>query len=238
MTATNRISIQDGRQLLAQCGLFRSLAAEERNALIAHAHMRKCAADETIFLMGSAGDSMMAVLSGSVRISVPSPEGKEIVLAILHAGEVFGEIAVLDGKGRTADARALTECSLAVLDRREVLSFFERHPQAWLRLVEVLCERLRVTDQHIAEVALLELPARLAKAMLRVSAAEPDAKGRAAPQVALSQRELGNIVGASRESVNKCLSDWQRRGIVKIEENFIRISNPAALEKLAEPDFS
>ena len=238
MGIVTRMPTEDARRLLGECFLFRELETEARNALFGRLHIRAYAAGETVFLMGSAGDSMMAVLSGSVRISVPSPEGKEIVLAILHAGEVFGEIAVLDGKGRTADARALTECSLAVLDRREVLSFFERHPQAWLRLVEVLCERLRVTDQHIAEVALLELPARLAKAMLRVSAAEPDAKGRAAPQVALSQRELGNIVGASRESVNKCLSDWQRRGIVKIEENFIRISNPAALEKLAEPDFS
>ena len=238
METVNRIELEEARRLLGECMLFRGLRAEERNSLVARAHVRKLPAGENIFMMDDAGDSMMAVLTGSVRISVPSPEGKEIVLAILHAGEVFGEIAVLDGKGRTADARALTECSLAVLDRREVLSFFERHPQSWLRLVEVLCERLRVTDQHIAEVALLELPARLAKAMLRVSAAEPDAKGRAAPQVALSQRELGNIVGASRESVNKCLSDWQRRGIVKIEEIFIRISNPAALEKLAEPDFS
>src|SRR5439155_9254749 len=124
----NRTPIQDGRQLLAQCSLFRRLATEERNVLIGHAHMRKCAADETIFMMGSRGDSMMAVLSGNVRISVPSPDGKEIVLAILGAGEIFGEIALLDGKERTADARATTECTLAVLERREGLSFVQRHP--------------------------------------------------------------------------------------------------------------
>jgi len=176
METVNRVELEEARRLLGECMLFRGLRAEERNSLVARAHVRKLPAGENIFMMDDAGDSMMAVLSGSVRISVPSPEGKEIVLAILHAGEVFGEIAVLDGKGRTADARALTECSLAVLDRREVLSFFERHPQAWLRLIEVLCERLRVTDQHIAEVALLELPARLAKAMLRVSAANPTRK--------------------------------------------------------------
>jgi len=237
METVNRIQLEDARRLLGECALFRGLRSEERNSLVARAHVRRFAAGENIFLMDAPGDSMMAVLSGNVRISVPSPEGKEIVLAILHPGEVFGEIAVLDGKGRTADARALSECSLAVLDRREVLSFFERHPESWLRLVEVLCDRLRVTDQHIAEVALLELPARLAKAMLRMSTVEAGTAG-AAPRITLSQRELGNMVGASRESVNKCLSEWQRRGIVKMEDNFIRITNRSALEKLADPDWS
>jgi len=235
MTATNRISIQDGRQLLAQCGLFRSLAAEERNALIAHAHMRKCAADETIFLMGSAGDSMMAVLSGHVRISMPSPDGKEFVLALLGPGEIFGEIALLDGKERTADAKATAECTLAVLERRDVLAFFERHPSAWPGLIEMLCERLRSTDQQMAEVALLGLPVRLAKTLLRMAAVEPSAaNGRAAPLIRLSQRELGNLVGATRESVNKCLRDWQRKGIVRIAESAITIANQTALRNLAE----
>jgi len=237
MESPNRIQLEDARRLLSECSLFRGLRADERNSLVARAHVRNFAAGENIFLMDSPGDSMMAVLGGTVRISVPSPEGKEIVLAILHPGELFGEIAVLDGKGRTADAKALTECSLAVLDRRDVLAFFERHPQAWLRLVEMLCDRLRVTDQHIAEVALLELPARLAKAMLRIADADPSAD-RPGLQIALSQRELGNIVGASRESVNKCLSDWQRRGVVKMEDAFIRITNRSALEKLADPDWS
>ena len=74
----------------------------------ARAHLRRFAAGETIFLMDAPGDSMMAILEGSVRISVPSPDGKEIVLALLHPGEVFGEIALLDGKGRTADARGMS----------------------------------------------------------------------------------------------------------------------------------
>src|SRR5262245_11428143 len=184
--------------------------------------------------MGSPGDSMMAVLSGSVRISVPSPDGKEIVLAILQQKEVFGEIALLDGKERTADAKAMTASSLAILERREVLSFLERHPHVWPKIVEVLCSRLRNTDQHIAELALLELPARLAKALLRLAQSDDQpAEGRTA-QVQLSQRELGNICGATRESVNKCLRDWQRRGIVRIEESLITLANRTALEELAE----
>jgi CRP/FNR family cyclic AMP-dependent transcriptional regulator len=234
METKDKSALDDARRLLAQCSLFRGLSTDERNLLVARAHLRRVDAGDTIFLMDSAGDSMMAILEGNVRISVPSPEGKEIVLAILHPGEVFGEIALLDGKGRTADARAMTRCNIAVLDRRDVVSFFERQPNAWPKLVEVLCDRLRRTDQHLAEMALLEIPLRLAKTLLRLLTAG-DAGG---PKIALSQRELGNIVGASRESVNKCLNEWQRRGIVRIDDNIITIVNRTLLKQLAEPDWS
>ena len=116
------IELQHARKLLAGCALFRNLTPDERTALAARAHMRAFEAGDTIFLMGAQHDSMVAVLSGDVKISMTSSEGKEIVLAILHPGEVFGEIAMLDGKPRSADAKALTDCSLAVLDRRDVLA--------------------------------------------------------------------------------------------------------------------
>ena len=233
METKDRSALDEARRLLAQCSLFRGLTPDERNGLVARAHLRRFEAGETIVLMDSPGEAMMAILEGHVRISVPSPEGKEVVLAILHPGEVFGEIALLDGKGRTADARAMSRCNIAVLDRRDVLSFFERQPNAWPKLVEVLCDRLRRTDQHLAEMALLEIPLRLAKTLLRLLAEDAGAE-----RIALSQRELGNIVGASRESVNKCLNEWQRRGIVTIEDNFITISNRKVLEQMADPDLS
>jgi len=233
METKDRSALDDARRLLAQCSLFGGLTPDERNGLVSRAHLRRFESGETIFLMDSPGDAMMAILEGHVRISVPSPEGKEIVLAILHPREVFGEIALLDGKGRTADARAMSRCSIAVLDRRDVLSFFERQPNAWPKLVEVLCDRLRRTDQHLAEMALLEIPLRLAKTLLRLLAEDTGGQ-----RSALSQRELGNIVGASRESVNKCLNEWQRRGIVTIEDNFITIANRKVLEQMADPDFS
>ena len=131
-------SLDDARRLLANCILFRGLVSDERDAIVACARMRHFAPGETIFLMGSPGTSMMAVLDGTVRISVPSPEGREIVLAILQAGEVFGEIALLDGGERTADARALTACDLAMLDRHDVMEFLERRPDAWPRIVKIL----------------------------------------------------------------------------------------------------
>jgi CRP-like cAMP-binding protein len=217
------------RQVLAQCVLFRGLPAAACGELVRHAKLRRCQPGETIFLMGSDGDSMMAVLDGTVRISVSSQDGKEIILALLRRGQFFGEIALLDGLERTANAIAATPVTLAVLERRDVLRLLEAHPEAWPSLVRVLCERLRATDQHIAEVALLPLSMRLSRTLLRLS--DPDEGG---GPIHLSQREIGNLVGASRESVNKCLRDWQERGVIRMEDHVISIVRRAMLERLTE----
>lgn len=225
------------RAILFQSGLFRQLGVGQRDALCARARVQRYAAHETIFLMGSPGDSMLAVVSGAIRISVPSPDGKEVVLATLGPGEICGEIALLDGKERTADARAATDCSVIVLERRDVLAFFAQHPDAWAKLVELLCERLRIADQQMAEFALSPVPVRLARALLRLAVADGgsfDSAGIA--RVHLTQRELGNIIGATRESVNKYLRAWQRKGYVRIGGRLIAITNRAAIENLVEPE--
>jgi CRP-like cAMP-binding protein len=227
----DRKTLEGARRSLGECILFRGLNPDERKLLVSQARIRNFSAGDTIFLMGSSGDSMMAVLQGTVRISVPSMEGREIVLAILQPGELLGEIALLDGKERTADARAMTDCSLAILERRAVVAFIEQHPSGMLSLIEVLCGRLRQSDQRIAEMVFLDLPARLAKTLLRMSSV---AGGRAGARIQLSQRELGNIVGSSRESINKCLREWQRSGIVRIDENKITITKRALLKALSD----
>lgn len=233
----SRDLVESGRAVLAQCGLFRRLSDNEREALFARARTQRYAANETIFLMGSPGDSMVAVLTGTIRISMPSPDGKEIVLAILGPGELCGEIALLDGKERTADAKAATDCNVVVLERRDVLAFFAQYPDAWSKLIDVLCERLRTADQQMAEFALSPVPVRLAKALLRLATSDGRAvDGRAIERVHLTQRELGNVIGATRESVNKYLRAWQRKGCVRIADRRIVITNRAAVEDMTEPD--
>ncbi len=218
------------RRLIENCVLFKGLSDSERSAVSARARIQTFGAGANIFAIGSAGDQMMAVLSGSVRISLPSSDGKELLLAIIQPGEVFGELAVLDGKERSADAHAEGACSLAILDRRDILSFLERNPAAWLKIVEVLCHRLRRTDQVLAEVALMQLPARLAKMMLRIT---QDTALTQPEKIRFSQRELASMVGGTRESVNKCLRRWQTGGIVEISESWIAITDRVALENIA-----
>ena len=230
-----RAALKDAHRLLGNCVLFSSLEAEERAAIAVQARIRTFEAGETVFNLGSPGDHMMAVLSGTIRISVPSPDGKELVLTIIQPGEVFGELAALDGKERSADAIAENACTLAMLYRSDVLSFFQRNPSAWLKLVEVLCQRLRRTDQAFAEVALLQFPIRLAKMMLRLAEVRTNSTPATAAKIHFSQRELVNMVGSTRESVNRCLRNWQRRGIVQISEGSIVVLNQGALEDIAEP---
>jgi CRP/FNR family transcriptional regulator, cyclic AMP receptor protein len=226
--------LERARPSLGNCFLFRGLLAGEVDELMARARVRRYDPGEIIFLMGSPGDSMMVVLSGDVRISVPSADGRELVLAILHEDEHFGEIAMLDGRERTTDACALTRCTVATLERRDALAFFERHPTAWMRLVEVLCGRLRATDQHIAEIALLKLPVRLAKAVLRIADLQSATADSKIAALQFSQRELGNLIGTTRETVNRCLREWQRSGIVRVEGDGITVVDRATLEDLAD----
>jgi len=148
-------TLKEACHLLANCPLFVGLSPDERGAVVALARIRTFTAGETVFAIGSPGDQMMALLSGTIRISVPSSGGKELLLAMIQPGEVFGELAVFDGKERSADAPAETACTVAMLHRGDVLSLFERNPSAWPSLVKLLCQRLRHTNQVFAEVALL-----------------------------------------------------------------------------------
>jgi CRP/FNR family transcriptional regulator, cyclic AMP receptor protein len=226
--------LKEALALLGNCVLFAGLSNDERAALAARARIRAFDSDETIFTIGSPGNQLMALLDGTVCIRVPSSDEKALVLAIIQPGEIFGELAVLDGKGRSADAIAETACTVAILDRRDILLFLKRNPSAWLKLIEVLGQRLRQTNETFAEVALLHLPVRLAKAMLRISMAS-SAEERT-PIIKSSQRELANMLGGSRESVNKCLRKWERSGIVNISDGSIIITKRAVLEDIAAED--
>ena len=172
----------------------------------------------------------MAVCSGTIRITFPSTTGKEIILTDLAAGEVFGEISVLDGSPRSANAISHTQSELLILERRDLVPFLESNPRICLKLLAVLSARLRRTNELMADIAFYDLPKRLAKQILRLrmgSGASPKSR------LSCSQNELANMIGASRENVNRCLKDWQRRGIVNLEDGWIVLVAPDELEQLA-----
>jgi CRP/FNR family transcriptional regulator, cyclic AMP receptor protein len=145
-------------QLFSECALFRHLKHREIEALFTRVRIRDFAASETIFVIGSPADSMMIVLRGTVQ-SVTSPRGQPLPAILLNQsesastagigrgriapGEIFGEIALLDGSARLADAIAITDCSVAIVDRHDMLAFLEQNPGAWQDIVSVLRERLR-----------------------------------------------------------------------------------------------
>jgi len=217
------------RQVLRCSPLFSRLGDAEADAILAHAKVIRYPEGAEIFRKGEPGNSMMAVLSGRVTISAPSPDGRQVVLSVLRAGEVFGEIAALDGKQRTADATAATECELLVVARRDFLSVLRHEPELCLQLLMVFCGRIRRTDEQVEDLAFLDLETRIAKTLLRLAEEQNGGGLAAAVGVRISQRALGEIVGGSRESVNKHLQDFKRAGIIAIEKGAIRIRDVAAL---------
>jgi CRP-like cAMP-binding protein len=227
----------DRRAILANHMLFAHLTPGEMDQVLQRAHVARYRQGQAILLKGSPGTGMMAVLKGRVRISAPSSDGREIVLNVIEEGEIFGEIGLLDGKDRTADAVAQTDCELLVIERRNFIPFIESNPQVALRLLAVLCERLRRTTEQVEDVLFLELPARLAKKLLGLAASSAE-RTPAGHRIAtrLSQRELGAMVGMSRESINKQLRQWQNDGIVAVTGGRIELIDERALRELAEAE--
>lgn len=215
--------------ILRQCALFRGLDDVGLCELAGRARMKNFRPGEVIFDAGSPGQEMMAVVIGIVRISLPSITGKELILADLGPGDVFGEIALLDGRARTATATARKACSLLLLHRREVLSFLRKRPDFCITLLELLCSRLRRSDERTADIAFFDVPARLAKAIVSRVATSADST----QEVEFSQSDLAKMVGSTRENVNRCLSEWQRQGLVQVVEGRIRVCKMSAMVALA-----
>jgi CRP/FNR family transcriptional regulator, cyclic AMP receptor protein len=219
-----------GRKLLESSPIFVALDEPGRRELIVRAQPRRFAAGAAICRVGEPGNSMMAVVAGTVRVSLPSAKHREVILADLTAGELFGEIALLDGKPRSADVTALTNCELLVLERRDFIPLLERNTAACLKVMEMLCARIRRSDERMIDVAFFDLSVRLAKTLLNYPAS-----GRLPAKISLSQKELGEMAGGTRENVNRCLRDWERRGIVELKDRWTIIRDPDALRQLAQP---
>jgi CRP/FNR family cyclic AMP-dependent transcriptional regulator len=225
----------DRSTILAKSELLRHLSPEQIGFLAARCTIRRCAAGETVFERGTPGTSLLGVIAGRVKVSVLSPDGRELILNILKPGEFFGEIALLDGGERTANATALAASELLVLNRRDFLPLLERHAELGLRLIELLCRRLRATSQQVEEMQFLDLSVRLARALLHLAETDavPAAQGRRL-KLRLSQSDLGTLIGASRERISRQLAAWQRDGLLSHESGHVTIHRMDDLAVIAE----
>ena len=157
----------DKRAILQNHPIFGGLGAELLDRLSSYAIPQTVKSGTTIFARGDPGTSLFAVCSGTVKISAPSPGGKDAGLNLITEGAIFGEIAVLDGLPRTADATASTDCSFMLIERRHFISLVHERPEFALELIAVLCGRLRRTTEQLEDVMFLDLPGRLAKTLLQ-----------------------------------------------------------------------
>jgi CRP-like cAMP-binding protein len=152
---------------------------------------------------------------------------------MMREGDIFGEIALLDGHPRSADATAVTDCELMMIERRDFIPFLRRHPDLTSQIIQILCSRLRHTNEQFQDVTFLNLPTRLAKTLLQLSA---DAENPAAPTVVITQREISEIIGRSRESTNRQLRSWAKRGLIRLERGAVVVLRREKLTKVAAQD--
>lgn len=213
-----------------------SLIAPTHHAAMASIAQRRAVPDKTtIVRKGETGDEMFALVSGRVVMTSLSPEGKELTLGYLGAGDIFGEIALLDGGPRTANVTAIEPCELLVFRRKVFLQFLRECPDVAINFLTLLASRLRNTDQTLEDSSLRQLPCRLARRLINLATDFGHATlGGVKIPIRLSQQDIGNMTGATRESVNRQLRDWEGRGVIALEQGYITIVDRARLASFAD----
>ncbi len=226
--------VVDVAEALGDSQVFGALLGDELAALVRLGTLARYPAGRTIFAKGDPGDSLMVVLEGRVRIGSQAPDGREIVLNFIEPGQLLGEIALLDGKPRTMSATALGPVQVFLLRRDAMLAFLEEKPSVAIRLIGVLCQKLRRTTEMFEEKMLLGTAPRVARGLLRLAAEHGRRTGEGLLiDLKLSQSELGAFVGLSRENVNRQLGAWRDGGILSVRDGRILIHVPGDLEILA-----
>jgi CRP/FNR family cyclic AMP-dependent transcriptional regulator len=208
--------------LLGANPFFAGLGQEAIEAIAVLCVYRRLDKEETLFLKGDAGDALYAVRRGQVRIGTGNTSGRRLTLNLLGPGDVFGEVALLDGRPRTADAVAVEATELYTVRRRDFLDLLVKKPAVAIQIIELLCERVRWMSAQMEERALLPLETRLAHRLVALSEDYGS-------ELHVSQEELAIFVGASRESVNRQLQTWRRQGWIELSRNRIRVLHPSRL---------
>jgi len=214
------------RELLIRCPLFAELSAGEADSLAAFLRRRRYRAGEPVFREGDPGTAFYVVETGEVKILLGGSEGKEVVLALFGPGEFFGELALLDGEPRSADAVVTTAAELLILVREDFLRFLRDMPGVAVNMLASLSRRLRRTDRLVHDAAFSDVRTRVAR--LLVELAETRGKpgeGGIVIGPRLTQGDLAGMVGATRESINKCLRYYSAQGLVRHERGRIVVSS-------------
>jgi CRP/FNR family cyclic AMP-dependent transcriptional regulator len=219
-------------EVLRKHPIFSDLQPDAFDQLCRYAKLSTLKRGATIFSKGDAGNSLFAIISGTVKISSSSAEGRSAILNLIGSGEVFGEVALLDGLSRTTDAIANSDCEIFVIDRREFIPFVRNQPALAMKFIELLCARVRWTSEQVEQVILQDLPGRLASALIRLT--ERHQQSPAGHTIAVTQQEISEMVGMSRESINKQLRSWESRNWVRLEHGAIVVLDAAALRSLVE----
>ena len=219
--------------VLRSCALFAQMDDAALAAVARLLRTRRFRRNEVIFHAGDPGDSLLVVVSGSVKIVLASPEGEEAIIATLRPGDFFGELAVLEGAERSATAVALEPTELDSLARAPFLGLVETQPALRLALLTGLATELRRLTRHAEELHFYDLSGRLAMRLVELARAEEPAGPGAVLSWRFTQGDLAAMIGGSRQSVNRMLSGFSNEGLLRIEHETIVIPDIDALARVA-----
>jgi len=219
---------------LSEAPLFEGLSEEDARALRASVTVVKLDRGERLFSEGDAGDRLYIILSGKMKLTKAAPDGRENLLSVHGPGEMFGELSLFDPVPRTSSANAVTQAELAGVAHDELRKFLATRPEVAMHMLQALAQRLRRINEVKADLVFTDVPGRVAKALLDLS----DRFGVQTPDGVqvnhdLTQEELAQLVGASRETVNKALADFAARGWIQLAAKSVLVTDTDRLRKRA-----
>lgn len=218
-------------RLLSANPFFAGLSPEGLESIAQICQQRRLKPRQVLFLKGDPGDGLYAIRRGQIRIGTTDDLGQHMTMSLLGSGDVFGEIALLDGRSRTADAVATEETEMFFVPRREFLHLLGREPSIAIQLIELLCDRLRNMSERMEDSAFLPASTRLAR---RLVALVVDYGA----EIHVTQDELAALTGVSRETVNRQLQHWKRVGLLSLGRSRVMIHDVDGVRRLAKVEMA
>lgn len=212
--------------VLADVPIFAPLTGGEREELASRMRVRRFARDEVIFHRDDPSGHFFVIVAGTVKLAAEDEVGHEIALAILRGGDVFGELELFDDLPRSLTVTAITETQVLALNRPDFFAVLERHPRAMRVMLTLLARTIRDTSRRMEDLVFLDLPSRVAKALLDLRSAHGSNS-----EIHMTQDDIAAFVGATRASVNRILSELEQQGVLCVGRRQIEIKDMARLEQ-------
>jgi CRP/FNR family transcriptional regulator, cyclic AMP receptor protein len=221
-------------EVLARAGIFQGVSPDAVAALIRQLEPVTFRRGEVVFAEGEPGDTLYIITAGKVKIGRKSPDGRDSLITLMGPSDMFGELAIFDPGPRTSTVTALTELKTVVMSRSVLRSWIADRPEIAEQLLRVLARRLRRTNDNLSDLIFTDVPGRVAKQLLYLAQRFGSRDGSALRvDHELTQEEIAQLVGSSRETVNKALSDFAQRGWIRVQGRTILIDNAERLAKRA-----
>ena len=212
------------QRLLKRVPIFNKMGDSELDSIVQQCVTHNCKRDRVIFVEEEIGQSFFIIVRGSVKISRTSDDGREVILTILKAGDFFGELALLDGKSRSATVTALEDSELLTLRRNEFITLIEKYPQIAIELLRVMAARIRQADMQIESLTLHDAMGRIASAIIHVAEQTGVRRGDAViiPKLPI-QNDLASMAGTARETISRVMTALEERGYLNKEGHRVTI---------------